>query len=98
MTIEEITRDKSLMRITWLTLSLTSRVGEDELLMALSSLLEEYFIRYDSEWLDLWIKAAEEYSHNGNPHALLDLMADATEINRMISDLEANPGMKSTLN
>ena len=98
MSVEEITKDKNPMRITWLTLSLSTQIKEDELLVALSSLLEDYFMKYDKEWLDRWMIAAEECSDTGDPSALLEMMAEATTVGRMITMLEDEPGIKETLN
>lgn len=97
MSIEEITKDKNLMRITWLTLSLTTQIREDELLVALSSIVEDYFIKYDGEWLEQWMHAADECAKSGDPSALLEMMAEATAVGRMITILEDDPGHKSTL-
>ncbi len=97
MSIEEITKDKNLMRITWLTLSLTTQIREDDLLFALSSILEDYFLKYDSEWLEQWMLAADKCAKSGDPSALLEMMAEATAIGRMIAVLEDDPGFKSTL-
>lgn len=98
MSFEEITENKNLMRITWLTLSLVVNVKEDELLLTLSHLLEEYFLKHDKEWLENWMEAAEKCEESGDPSNLIEMISEAMILNQMIKDLEDNPGLKYTLN
>lgn len=97
MSIDEITKDKNLMRIIWLTLSLTTQIKEDELMKALLYLLEDYFIKHDKEWLEKWITAAEEFAESGKSAALHELMTEATSIGKMIMLLEEDPTFKESL-
>ena len=98
MLVENITKDKNLMRITWLAFYLSPQVKEDEILLSLSFLLEDYFIKYDKIWLDEWVEAVEISSKTGDGSPIINMLAEATSLGRMISILEDSPEFKNTLN